>query len=296
MKNHFAPKFANKEWAIDGKVMHYYRSQHTNELVAKPKGWTTWGQRRKLWSNEIERNLAQDLEDETSIIYRKMIRYRELNERERMKWAQFILSQIVRTPNFMRYEKFASETLFPEIKTHLGHERVGCEQCGDLFWISQRKWLLIVLKENSELIRTDNPVFLTGFIDRPSSAIFYPLTPRLLWVAQSMPVDWKPNWQNGHKGKYIGAEKGSTFSFLLNFHFIRSAREFITRTDQNEETFSHIAEGALGSYPMPPFSLHILNGAEENKAFESIRMIMCICDDKPYARWHSSELELLENI
>jgi len=295
MKNHFAPKFANKKWAINGQYMHYYKSGFSGDVVVKPKGWKSWGSRKNLWSKFVEKELSKDLEDEAAIIYQKLIKFKELNQEERMKWAQFILSQLVRTPSFIKYEKYAKESLFSPIETHLDHDRVGCEQCGDLYWISQRNWLLIVLKEDFEFVRAASPVFATGFIDRPASSIFYPLTPRLLWVARSMPEGWKPDWQLGHIGSYHGKEQSNPFSYLLNFYLIRSSNEFIARSSQNSEILKKIAEGTLGAFPLPPFSLHILENETEDKAFESIKIIMSLCDGINYPDWYNSDMELLES-
>lgn len=294
MKNHFAPKFANKKWAIEGQYEHYYKCEFSGDLVVEPKGWISWGSRKNLWSSFVEKELSKDLENEAATIYQKLIKFKELKQEERMKWAQFILSQLVRTPSFIKYEKYAKENLFVGLETHLDHDRVGCEQCGDLYWISQRDWLLIVLKEDFEFVRAASPVFTTGFIDRPASSIFYPLTHRLVWVAKSMPEEWKPNWQLGHNGSYLGKEQGNPFSSLLNFYLIRSSDEFIARPNQNTEILRKTAAGTLGSFPLPPFSLHVLENEFENRAFESIRMIMSLCDGINYPVWLNSDMELLE--
>jgi len=289
-KNHFSPKLANKAWRLGKNYTHYYRDEHSGAIKTEPKGWQAWGQRTGLWSDEVEDNLANELENGVAAIYRKIVACNDITAGERQKWAQFILSQAVRTPTFMRYEKFAAEkipgSVIPE------HDRIGCEECGDLYWLTQRNWFLVVCEEDGLFVRSDNPVLMTGFADRSKTVVFYPLAPRILWMAYSMPDGWAADWRKGHAGNFSGYVVPKAASSIINFHFIKAAQnEIIVHPDHDADYLTRMAEDVLGRYPQPPFSLHILDGCNESDAFESVRLIMSACDRVVYPVWSPSDLE-----
>jgi len=90
----------------------------------------------------------------------------------------------------------------------------------------------------------------------------------------------------------MGMERGRLFAFAINFYQIRSSLNgFIVHPEHDDEIYESIAKDNLGTYPCPPFSLHVLNDIDETEAFESIRIIMCLSDDKPYPLWDATELE-----
>ncbi len=289
-KNHFSPKFANKAWRSKGNYKHYFKDQSSGDIKIGSKGWRAWGRKSGLWLNEVEDNLAYKLENDASQIYTKLSNLQELDADERKKWAQFILSQIVRTPTFMRYEKFAARNFLESIAPE--HDRVGCEKCGDIYWLTQRNWFLVASNENNFFVRTDNPVLLTGFIDRPKSVLLYPISPRLMWVAASMPDNWAIDWRNGHRGTLNGYEAPNLMITLINFYMISAAQnEFVSHFNYEADYIKEMTKDVLGLYPQPPFSLHMLNHENESDAFESIRSIMSVCDNTNHPAWTLDEIE-----
>ena len=107
--SHYSPKFANKAWADDDGYTSYFSCPYSDEIKKSPKGWKQWGRKRGLYSWSVEHSLDKDLETDASLIYEKICSYNELTNNERIIWSQFLLSQLVRTPTYMRYENRARE-------------------------------------------------------------------------------------------------------------------------------------------------------------------------------------------
>lgn len=286
--SHYSPKFSNKAWADDGGYTSYFSCPYSDEIKKSTKGWKQWGRKRGLYSWPVEHSLDKDLETDASPIYEKICSYNELTDNERIIWSQFLLSQLVRTPTYMRYEDRARE-LFGITETP-EHDRVGCRECGDLNFVANRDWCLLLAHEDDFFVRSDNPVFQTGFIELPDTCLFYPLTPKLCFVSCSMPNTW-----NAFKNKpnetccYQLAKGGAHF---YNFHLAKAAGESLIISPKHDGV---VAEGMykdiLGIYPQPPFSLHVLESRKSENAFESIRKIMSMTDGFEYPCWQPMELE-----
>ncbi|MFZ4257799.1 DUF4238 domain-containing protein [Raoultella terrigena] len=285
--SHYSPKFSNKPWADNEGYTSYFSCSYSHEIKKSHKGWKQWGRKRGLYSWSVEKSLDQELETIASPIYEKITSYNELSEIERIIWSQFILSQLVRTPTYIKYENKSHE-LFG-ITEKPKHCRVGCRDCLDLNFVANRDWCLLLAHNDDFFVRSDNPILQTGFIELPSTCLFYPLTPRLCFVACSMPDDWdafnhKPNETCGYqlvKGK----------AQQINFCLAKSAGESLIISPRDdgviaEEMYSDI----LGIYPQPPFPLHILDGNDPKLAFESIRKIMSYTDGIDYPNWHPDEI------
>lgn len=285
--SHYSPKFTNKAWADSVVYTSYYKCSHSGEVKKSLKGWKQWGRKRGLYSWKVERSLNQELETSASPIYKKIISLNELSKDERIIWSQFMLSQLVRTPTYMKYENKARDIF--GITEEPKHSRVGCKNCLDLNFVANRDWCLLLAHEDDFFVRSDNPVLQTGFIELPDTCLFYPLTPKLCFVACSMPENWnafvyKPNETYGCQ-----LAKGDTH--MLNFYLAKSAGESLIISPKNNGIITEKMYGdILGIYPQPPFSLHTLDGNASESAFESIRRIMSYTDGIEYPTWQPNEL------
>ncbi len=286
--SHYSPKFANKAWADNDGYISYFNCNYSGEIKKSPKGWKQWGRKRGLYTWPVEKSLDKNLENSASTIYEKIIHYNELVEKERFIWSQFLLSQLIRTPTYMKYENKARE-LFG-ITEEPKHCRVGCKDCLDLNFIAHRDWYLLIAHEDDYFVRSDNPILQTGFIELPDTCLFYPLTPKLCFVACSMPSDWnaftnRPKDTFGHQ-----LAKGS--AHLYNFYLAKSAGESLIISPKHDGSVAEtMYSEVLGAYPQPPFSLHMLDGYGSKNAFESIRKIMSYTDGIEYPNWQAKELE-----
>lgn len=284
--SHYSPKFANKAWADSQGYTSYFYCSYTDEVKKSPKGWKQWGRKLGLYSWSVERSLGEELETLAAPIYEKIVTYDDLSESDRIIWAQFILSQLVRTPTHMKYETKARE-LFG-ITEEPKHCRVGCKDCLDLNFVANRDWCLLLAHEDDFFVRSDNPILQSGFIELPETCLFYPLTPKLCFVACSMADSWnafdyKPNETCGYQ-----LDKGA--AHMLNFYLARSAGESLIISPKDDGSIAERMYGdILGLYPQPPFSLHVLDDDPEY-AFESIRKIMSQTDSFEYPNWQLDEL------
>ena len=288
--SHYSPVFANKSWADSSGYATYYFDQYKGKVVQKKSGRSQWGRERGLYTWEVEHALNRELENEAAKIYQNLLQCKELDEPSRLTWAQFLLSQIVRTPTFIRYEKIAE--VLQGTKGKPAHDRVGCKECGDLLWVTRRNWILMAAHADDYFVRSDNPVFLTGFLERPETCLFYPLSPRVCFVACSMPNSWDANREPASPPKFGGHVLSKGGAHMINFHFAKAAGETLVMAPENngnlgEKMFSEV----LGIYPQPPFSLHVLDGSTLEDAYESIRILMSSSDHLQYPSWLPMELE-----
>lgn len=286
--SHYAPKFANKAWADDDKYISYLFCPYSGEVKKKPNGWKQWGRRRGLYNWSVENALNIELETTTTPIYEKICSYNEITYEERIIWAQFLLSQLVRTPTYIRYEKKARE-IFGIIEKPL-HDRVGCRECSDLNFVTKRDWCLLRAHEDDFFVRSDNPVLQTGFIELPNTCLFYPLTPKLCFVACSMGNNW--DVATNEPNETCGYQLAKGAAHFYNYHLAKSAGESLIIPPKNDGMIvERMYKDILGAYPQPPFLLHILSDNNPEEAFESIRKIMSSTDGSEYPRWRPTELE-----
>lgn len=287
--SHYSPKFANKAWADKDGYTSYFSCPYSSEIKKSPKGRKEWGRKKGLYTWDVENSLDQNLENEAKPVYEKICSYKEVTFRERIVWSQFILSQLVRTPTFMRYENKACEMF--GITEKPKHDRVGCKECIDLNYVANRDWCLLVAHEDDFFVRSDNPVLQTGFNERSETCLFYPMTPKLCFVACSMPKSWNALSDNPKKTCDYQLSKGA--AHLFNFYLAKATSESLIISPKHDGVVAEKMFGdILGLYPQPPFSLHILNSnLETEKAFESIRILMSKTDGVQYPRWRPTELE-----
>ena len=286
--SHYSPKFANQPWANDEGYLSYYYDCHQQKVMTAWRGRRQWGRRRGLYSWKVERALNEELENEAAQVYKALLGYRELNPEERTIWAQFLLSQVVRTPTFLRYEAAVRDAF--NITHTPDHDRVGCKECGDLRWVTSRDWCLLLAHQDDYFVRSDNPVLLSGFVERSETCLFYPLSAYLCFVACSMPTGWEP-WSSASPA-FFGYEMQKGGAHFINFHLARAAGESLILSPRHDgEVATAMFTDVIGQYPQPPFSLHAPHPREMFDAFESIRMIMSSVDGVNYGPWLPFELE-----
>ncbi|PSW67417.1 hypothetical protein C0W88_04410 [Photobacterium leiognathi subsp. mandapamensis] len=285
--SHYVPKFSNKYWADESNFMSYFWCEHTSTVKKENKGRKQWGRKRGLYTWAIEHALDKDLETKVAPIYEKLVNYNELNRDEKYLWAQFILSQLVRTPSYIEYEKVATELTGEKSKPTC--ERVGCQECLDLNFVANRNWLLLKTHSDDYLVRTDNPVLQTGFIELRDSYLVYPLTPELCFVATPMNGDWDPFSPNNNPIMCYEMPKG--WAHMVNFYLSKSAYRSLILSPEHVGVISDtMFTEILGLYTQPPFSLHLVEDENAPSSFESIRKIMSVADDFDYPEWKIEKL------
>src|SRR5258705_4466627 len=105
VKQHSSPVLANKWWASDqNEYASYYRDERARQVRPRSRGKHQWGRRKRLWSREVELALKKELEDPVAPIYDALRLGNPPLGRNRLKWAQVLLSQAVQTPTVLRYE------------------------------------------------------------------------------------------------------------------------------------------------------------------------------------------------
>lgn len=286
--SHYSPVFTNKLWADEKGYISFFSCPHTQTVKKSMKGIKHWGRQRGLYTWAVENALNTELENDAAIIYNKILSCKEINLEERIVWAQFILSQLTRTPTYIRYENFV-KSIF-NITDTPAHDRVGCKECTDLNFVANRDWCLLVAHKDDYFVRTDNPVLQTGFVERPESCLFYPLSPRLCFVACSMAENWDAFFHIPNETNAYELEKGA--AHMINFYLAKAAGQSLIISPKHdgliaERMFSEV----LGEYPQVPFSLHTPRYTEFDEAYKSIQNIMSQADGLNYPSWEIYDLE-----
>ena len=291
-RSHFSPKFANKHWTNDENTLSCYRRDARHHVVvSETKGLKPWATQRGLYTLKVEKALDKELENYAAPIYEKLCVFQQLSLSERTVWAQFLLSQIVRTPTYLRYELVARS--LHGITEQPSNDRVGCRDCLDLLYVTSRDWCLLQSHPDDSFVRSDNPVLLSGFIERAETCLYYPISPRICFVALSFPkgpdrkcstVDEAP--------PILGRQLSKGDTWAINFHVARAADESLVLGPDCQAAFPAAMFGEiLGTYPQPPFALHSPETNSFAEAFESIRSLMSVVDGRDYPCWHPFELE-----
>ncbi|NOU52602.1 DUF4238 domain-containing protein [Pseudoalteromonas sp. JBTF-M23] len=290
-KNHFSPVLANKYWTNEESgwsYKYYYFCKHRNKVIDSHKdiGKTAWGYELNLYPQEVEDRLDLELENESALLYEKIIAGEILDFPQRMKWAQFIITQAVRTPSFFRYRDHIERNNGGDYSYK--NSILGCSNCEENKYIASRDWLILKANEDDFFIRTDNPVYMTGCLDNPTTAIFYPLTPKLCFVACSyvetvlLPKGMK---MPSPKQDFLQLEKGDAYH--INFELLKSAsNSVILAKSDNNEVVSQIALDVLGAFPQIPFMLSSAkNAISESNVIESLTGLMSAADGVVYPEY-----------
>jgi hypothetical protein len=189
----------------------------------------------------------------------------------------------------MRYENFSME--ISSISERPIHDRVGCQECDDLSLVANRDWCLLLAHEEDFFVRSDNPVFQTGFIERPETCLFYPLSPRVCFVVCSMNAGWHGFTHSPSETRGLALSKGG--AHFINFHLAKAAGESLIISPKHDgDVADQMFHELLGVYPQPPFPLHHLReGTTDDEVYESIRIIMSKVDNYNYPKWLPMEME-----
>lgn len=287
-RNHYSPVFANKRWTDDyyeNKFKRFYFCENRNRVVEAHRniGKSGWGYEYDLYSEELEKRLGAELETFAEPIYEKLINHIILTTDERLKWGQFIVTQAVRTPSFFKYMDFIQNANGEDLEYK--NSIIGCPHCPDSINVASKNWVILQAHEDEFFVRTDNPIYMNGFLDMPDTNIFYPLSPKQCFVACSMlekyfvPEGEEPPYP---KQEILQLEPGDAYA--INFELIKSAsREVILAIPNHNRAISVMNLEMLGAYPqIPYFITRAKNFIEVQEATDKLVGVMSMVDGIDY--------------
>ncbi len=288
--HHYSPVFANKPWSGKQGYVCFYRDSFEKRVKQSQKGKKQWGRQRKLYKTNVEISLGNDLETHVADVYKNLVDTNQIEPDAKTKWAQFLRSQFVRTPTFMRYEK--TGRIIAGIENSPEHDRVGCEECMDLNLVISRDWVVLNAHKDDFFIRTDNPVHFTGFLSQPDSALYYPISPKKCFVACSMSEPWDPFNKDVILQKQLfqkDLQKGA--ANIINFYLAKAADESaIVHPENNGDIIFEMLTQVLGAFPQVPYDLHLPRSYETEKAIENLQKIMSLTDGIEYPLIETNEI------
>ena len=98
-KNHFIPRwFIRDHWATDGRVLRWRRT--SEGWRSKTRGFSQWGYRRELYSNQLEAYFSL-LEGDAKRPIEMLLETRPLNSPQREALVGFLVIQFLRNPYFV---------------------------------------------------------------------------------------------------------------------------------------------------------------------------------------------------
>lgn len=281
-KNHYVPAFTNFAWKDknqDWKFKTY--SKKNGQIVEHKKsiGRRTWGYEDYLYSQVLEDLFRDEIDTPCGDLYKKLINQEVLTYAERVKWSQFLITQAIRTPLFLKYRQKAGT--FENQKFEFDESIVGCIHCEENKLIADRNWIILKAHEEDYFIRTDNPVYMTGFIENDTTTIFYPLTPSLCFVACSV-VPLQKLMGLPPQQQYLQLEKGDAYA--IDFELLKSAYQtVILRDEHNSFLSNHLIKSTLGVFPQIPYlMMSASDGIAEYEATKQLTHLMSITDEKEY--------------
>lgn len=287
-KNHYSPVLANRHWISDGskgQYAYYHHCPHRLRVVKSSNGIGTsaWGYEFNLYSQAVEDAFDKEIENESAILYNKLIDGVELSHDERVKWGRFIVTQAIRVPSFIRYREKAAE--LTDGDTSFKAELVGHQDAPDNLYVALRDWVVLEAHEDDYFLRTDNPVYMTGFIESPLTVIIYPLSPSKCFVACSfvecMPVA-KGDEPPKPKQEILRLEKGDAWH--INFELAKSAsRSLILSRFDDSTVLERLCVDVLGKYPQIPFLMGSAKSELESyHKQDELTQIMRLSDGRNY--------------
>lgn len=287
-KNHFSPVFANKSWTNQESgwsYKYYYYCKHRGLVIdcLKDKGKTAWGYELNLYSQQLEDKLDVGLENDSAVLYEKLLNGVALTAGERMKWGQFIIAQAVRTPSFFKYRDYIEEINNGDYSYK--DTILGCQWCEENKFIAERNWYILIAHEDDYFVRTDNPVYMTGFLENPTTTILYPLSPKKCFIACSF-VEYVPLLigQQLPLPKQDVLQLGKGDAHKINFDLVKSANTSIIVSKQDDNVvINRITLDMLGRFPQIPYMLsHADNDWSGREEEEKILRLMSIVDGVAY--------------
>lgn len=279
-RNHYVPVFTNIAWKDQNKDWKFKTYSKKNGEIIEHKnslGRRTWGFKDYFYSQSLEDLFRDQIETPSIAIYQKLIKQKTLTYNERIKWAQFLITQSIRTPSFFDYRKKAGEFQ----KEDFDESIIGCKHCEENKLLANRNWIILKAHEEDYFIRTDNPVYMTGFLENDTTTIFYPLTPNLCFVACSV-VFLQKLMNLQPQQEYLQLEKGDAYA--INFELLKSAYQTVILRDEHNSIHSrHMIKSTLGVFPqIPYFMMSAHDGIAEYDATKQLTNLMSLADDKEY--------------
>lgn len=287
-KNHFSPVFANKRWtdaSYGNRYKRFYFCDQRQMVVEASRdiGKTGWGYEHDLYSTVLENRMDAELETFVEPIYEKLICAEILSTEERMRWGQFIITQACRTPSFFKYRDYVEDLTGGNYRYK--DTVIGCIGCPENKNIACRNWVVLQAHEDDFFVRTDNPVFMNGFIEMPNTTVFYPLSPKHCFVACST-LEYIPVLKGERppfpKQDTLQLEKGDAYT--INFELIKSAnREAIMAIPNYNSAISTMHLEILGTYPQIPYLMsQARNPMQAIEESDRLIEIMSIVDKVEY--------------
>lgn len=235
MKHHFIPKFFLKQWHNEnGTLIRYYKNER-GEIIGDNdrKRASSVGYSKDMYTFNVntfpsvkgiqsfETNFLQALDNKAASIHSKILREKNfalLSAYEKIEWANFIHSLIVRIPKAVKTLQEEILDIGSEYLTSLsdikGTNEFSLKEIGDAFltepmfeneslgllkriiedknWSDnfcfQMNWKLFVLPDEiSFFITSDNPILIKE--NSNFSLIITSLNPRLLFIAYSKSLE-----------------------------------------------------------------------------------------------------------
>jgi hypothetical protein len=190
---HYVPQFTTRQWAKSGRFLAYTIGVD-GEVWATATPAKHWGVAPSLYTQGLE-DLLGLIEGDAREPYDKLANTVPLNDIEMRRWVAFLVSQLIRTPRFMRMILHRQKAWieqsgfnYPMSPAHLGRAFETLFQNNDFYaafyrLVVSHAWAVMSAADSLTFLKGDNPVVLTGRKADTTWRLAYPLTPTRCFIA-----------------------------------------------------------------------------------------------------------------
>jgi hypothetical protein len=190
---HYVPQFTTRQWAKSGRFLAYTIGLD-GEVQTTATPAKHWGVAPSLYTQGLE-DLLGLIESDAREPYSKLAKTVPLKDMEVRQWIAFLISQLIRTPRFMRtilhqQKAWIEQTGFnyPMSPAHLGRAFETLFQNNDFYaafyrLVVSRAWAVVSAADGLTFLKGDNPVVLSGRNADTTWRLVYPLTPTRCFIA-----------------------------------------------------------------------------------------------------------------
>lgn len=247
-KHHFVPVFYLKQWAGADEQICEYRRRHHGVLPKRIFPDAT-GYVHGLYSvpglpkeNEqyVEKRFMARVDNDAALALQWMLDEtepaRELPDRLKVRWAQFVYSMTFRAPNVIErmkrtMEERVAEGVLKQPEVPFTPAEVFPSMLTSRFAIRElvsMRWTVCTLNQTSNLLLTsDRPIIMTNGVMRPEGHIALPISPRAFFLA----------YRSDDFFREVSALSQETLAGVMNDYVAKQAINFVYAFDDAQTRF-----------------------------------------------------------
>lgn len=216
--HHFIPRFYLKRWSRDNtdrKLASGKYCKITNSVKwssCAPRGTSyelgLYGDIEEKFFSPLDNDACNVLNSFESGHSEKIVPVKlDLREKDRERWAEFILGFIIRRPDKVKFLQAAFQNRGLDADTAINNLPNIIRNKNAIRDLRSLKWIFAKVNTNLEIITSDNPlIFKPDNLEHPNCVIILPTSPKLFFLATKQENIERLEKDPRKMVKYINAE------------------------------------------------------------------------------------------